>query len=96
MAGMLNIVYINVSFLLSSAGRLNPRELIRMLSFWAGRSVNLVGANSESGFKQCLPLAYNRDNRKRTIFAHVFARVKDFQVKGQDNFNFKGSFPGTL
>jgi len=36
---------------------------------------HLVGANSESGFKQCLPLAYDQDNRKRTIFAHVFARV---------------------
>jgi hypothetical protein len=36
---------------------------------------SLVSANSESGFKQCLPLAYDHDNRKRTIFAHVFARV---------------------
>ncbi|KAF9266130.1 hypothetical protein L218DRAFT_1016740 [Marasmius fiardii PR-910] len=36
---------------------------------------HLVSANTESGFKQCLPLAYNEDNRKRTIFAHVFARV---------------------
>ena len=36
---------------------------------------HLVSANSESGFKQCLPLAYDLDNRKRTIFAHVFARV---------------------
>ncbi|KAF9527976.1 hypothetical protein CPB83DRAFT_363170 [Crepidotus variabilis] len=36
---------------------------------------HLVTANSESGFKQCLPLAYDPDNRKRTIFAHVFARV---------------------
>jgi len=36
---------------------------------------HLVIANSESGFKQCLPLAYDQDNRKRTIFAHVFARV---------------------
>lgn len=36
---------------------------------------HLVSANSESGFKQCLPLAYNQDIRKRTIFAHVFARV---------------------
>lgn len=35
----------------------------------------LVSANSESGFKQCLPLAYDQDHRKRTIFAHVFARV---------------------
>lgn len=36
---------------------------------------HLVSANTESGFKQCLPLAYDQDNRKRTIFAHVFARV---------------------
>ncbi|PPQ78909.1 hypothetical protein CVT25_002369 [Psilocybe cyanescens] len=36
---------------------------------------HLVSANSESGFKQCLPLAYDQDNRKRSIFAHVFARV---------------------
>lgn len=36
---------------------------------------HLVSANTESGFKQCLALAYNEDNRKRTIFAHVFARV---------------------
>ncbi|KAF5369620.1 hypothetical protein D9757_010458 [Collybiopsis confluens] len=36
---------------------------------------HLVSANTESGFKQCLPLAYDEDNRKRTIFAHVFARV---------------------
>jgi hypothetical protein len=36
---------------------------------------NLVTANSEIGFKQCLPLAYDSDARKRTIFAYVFARV---------------------
>ncbi|GAW06426.1 ras gtpase activator [Lentinula edodes] len=36
---------------------------------------HLVSANTESGFKQCLPLAYDEDNRKRTIFAHVFARI---------------------
>jgi hypothetical protein len=36
---------------------------------------HLVTANSESGFKQCLPLAYDHDTRKRMIFAHVFARV---------------------
>lgn len=36
---------------------------------------NLVSANSEIGFKQCLPLAYDQDKRKRAIFAHVFARV---------------------
>jgi hypothetical protein len=36
---------------------------------------HLVSANTESGFKHCLPLAYDEDPRKRTIFAHVFARV---------------------
>ncbi|KAK0461601.1 uncharacterized protein EV420DRAFT_1526161 [Desarmillaria tabescens] len=36
---------------------------------------HLVRANTEAGFKQCLPLAYCEDNRKRAIFAHVFARV---------------------
>ncbi|KAJ3719315.1 hypothetical protein C8R42DRAFT_777357 [Lentinula raphanica] len=36
---------------------------------------HLVSSNTESGFKQCLPLAYDEDNRKRTIFAHVFARI---------------------
>ncbi|KAJ7458402.1 hypothetical protein B0H11DRAFT_187286 [Mycena galericulata] len=36
---------------------------------------HLVGSNSEHGFKQCLPLAYDPDNRKRGIFANVFARV---------------------
>ncbi|KAJ7620066.1 hypothetical protein FB45DRAFT_146957 [Roridomyces roridus] len=36
---------------------------------------HLVGANSEHGFKQCLPLAYDADTRKRVIFANVFARV---------------------
>jgi len=36
---------------------------------------HLVSANTESGFKQCLPLAYDEENRKRAIFAHVFARV---------------------
>jgi neurofibromin 1 len=36
---------------------------------------HLVAANSEHGFKQCLPLAYDLDPRKRAIFANVFARV---------------------
>jgi hypothetical protein len=36
---------------------------------------HLVIANTESGFKQCLPLAYDQDSRKRAIFANVFARV---------------------
>ncbi|KAJ6515229.1 hypothetical protein C8R45DRAFT_1049017 [Mycena sanguinolenta] len=36
---------------------------------------HLVAANSEHGFKQCLPLAYDSDPKKRAIFANVFARV---------------------
>ncbi|KAF8809201.1 hypothetical protein BYT27DRAFT_7222493 [Phlegmacium glaucopus] len=36
---------------------------------------HLVTANSESGFKQCLPLAYDEDTRERLIFARVFTRV---------------------
>ncbi|KAF7352222.1 hypothetical protein MVEN_01185600 [Mycena venus] len=36
---------------------------------------HLVAANSEHGFKQCLPLAYDPDPKKRAIFAIVFARV---------------------
>ncbi|KAE9382876.1 hypothetical protein BT96DRAFT_1044652, partial [Gymnopus androsaceus JB14] len=36
---------------------------------------HLVSTNMESGFKQCLPLAYNEDNCKRSIFSHVFARI---------------------
>ncbi|KAF7293793.1 Ras-GAP domain-containing protein [Mycena chlorophos] len=36
---------------------------------------NMVSANSEHGFKQCLPLAYGADLKKRAIFASVFARV---------------------
>ncbi|KAJ7167823.1 hypothetical protein C8R46DRAFT_1350755 [Mycena filopes] len=36
---------------------------------------HLVGSNSEHGFKQCLPLAYDPDSKKRAIFARVFAKV---------------------
>ncbi|KAF7302288.1 Ras-GAP domain-containing protein [Mycena indigotica] len=36
---------------------------------------HMVSANSEHGFKQCLPLAYGSDLKKRAIFASVFARV---------------------
>jgi neurofibromin 1 len=36
---------------------------------------HLVHANTEAGFKHCLPLAYDEDIRKRTIFARIFARV---------------------
>ncbi len=46
-----------------------------------GGLTHLVSANTESGFKQCLPLAYDSDLRKRAIFAHVFARVLAQGVK---------------
>jgi hypothetical protein len=36
---------------------------------------HLVSANTECGFKHCLPLAYDEEIRKQTIFAHVFSRV---------------------
>ncbi|KAF8638594.1 hypothetical protein AX17_002135 [Amanita inopinata Kibby_2008] len=36
---------------------------------------HLVSANAESGFRQCLSLAYDKDKKKRAIFSHVFARV---------------------
>lgn len=36
---------------------------------------HLVNANTEAGFKHCLPLAYDTNVRKQTIFARVFARV---------------------
>jgi hypothetical protein len=36
---------------------------------------HLVNSNTEAGFKHCLPLAYESDIRKRTIFARVFSRV---------------------
>lgn len=36
---------------------------------------HLVHANTEAGFKYCLPLAYDESIAKRTIFARVFARV---------------------
>jgi hypothetical protein len=36
---------------------------------------HLVSANTECGFKHCLPLAYDDEVRKQTIFAHVFSRV---------------------
>ncbi|KAL0949203.1 hypothetical protein HGRIS_009281 [Hohenbuehelia grisea] len=42
---------------------------------------HLVSSNTESGFKQCLPLAFDSDLRKRTIFARVFARVLENKVR---------------
>lgn len=35
----------------------------------------LISANTESGVKHSLALAYDGDTSKRIIFAHVFARV---------------------
>ncbi|KIK64870.1 hypothetical protein GYMLUDRAFT_83217 [Collybiopsis luxurians FD-317 M1] len=60
--------------------RASPREIeIRKLVI-TGLS-NLVSANPESGFKHCLPLAYNGDNSKRTIFALAFARALSHGIK---------------
>ena len=42
---------------------------------------HLVKANTEMGFKNCLPLAYDQDIRRRTIFSRVFARVLDQGTK---------------
>jgi hypothetical protein len=36
---------------------------------------HLVSANTEIGFKHCLPLAYDLSPQRRIIFARVFARV---------------------
>ncbi|KAF8635007.1 hypothetical protein AX15_000591 [Amanita polypyramis BW_CC] len=36
---------------------------------------HLVSANPDSGLRQCLSLAYDKDKKKRAIFAHVFTRV---------------------
>ncbi|KAH8096624.1 hypothetical protein BXZ70DRAFT_945419 [Cristinia sonorae] len=36
---------------------------------------SLVSANTEFGVKHCLPMAYDEDPLKQTIFTHVFARV---------------------
>ncbi|KIL70462.1 hypothetical protein M378DRAFT_1044573 [Amanita muscaria Koide BX008] len=36
---------------------------------------HLVSANAESGLRQCLSLAYDKDKKRRALFAHVFARV---------------------
>ncbi|KZT29450.1 hypothetical protein NEOLEDRAFT_1128208 [Neolentinus lepideus HHB14362 ss-1] len=36
---------------------------------------NLISSNTESSLKHCIPLAYHKDFRKRSIFARVFARV---------------------
>lgn len=67
-------VQMNSFFLLLKRMRASQRETELRELVITGLS-HLVSANTESGFKQCLPLAYDEDNRKRTIFAHVFARV---------------------
>lgn len=36
---------------------------------------HLIKAHPASGFKHCFPLAYDKDIRKRTIFARVFACI---------------------
>lgn len=36
---------------------------------------SLISANTDFGVKHCLPLAYDVDPVKQTIFTHVFARV---------------------
>ncbi|KAK2465915.1 hypothetical protein APHAL10511_001556 [Amanita phalloides] len=36
---------------------------------------HLVSANPDHGLRQCLSLAFDKDKRKRIIFAHVFTRV---------------------
>ena len=48
---------------------------------------HLVSANTECGFKQCIPLAYDQDSRKRTIFAHVFSRVLSQGTKFEPQSN---------
>lgn len=62
-----------ISYLLQKARLLKHEAELRELVI-AGLS-HLVVANSECGFKECLPLAYGKDASKRSIFAHVFARV---------------------
>ncbi|KIY51663.1 hypothetical protein FISHEDRAFT_36865 [Fistulina hepatica ATCC 64428] len=54
--------------------RISQREAELRELVMAGLA-HLVSSNTENGFKQCLSLAYSEDVRKRTIFAHVFARV---------------------
>lgn len=36
---------------------------------------HLVSANPDNGLRQCLSLAFDKDKKKRAIFAHVFTRV---------------------
>ncbi|KAJ7265356.1 hypothetical protein B0H12DRAFT_1201035 [Mycena haematopus] len=59
---------------LSKRNRIAQREAELRELVITGLS-HLVAANSEHGFKQCLPLAYDADPKKRAIFANVFARV---------------------
>lgn len=42
---------------------------------------SLVSANTEFGVKHCLPMAYDSDSLKQTIFTHVFARVLGKGIK---------------
>ncbi|KAF7432844.1 Ras GTPase activating protein ira2 [Pleurotus ostreatus] len=65
---------------LQQMNRANQRDA-ELRHLVIGGLTHLVSANTESGFKQCLPLAYDADLRKRAIFAHVFARVLAQGVK---------------
>ncbi|PFH50162.1 hypothetical protein AMATHDRAFT_80979 [Amanita thiersii Skay4041] len=58
----------------SSTPHISPKEANLRELVITGLT-HLVSANAESGFRQCLSLAYDRDKKKRAIFAHVFARV---------------------
>ncbi|KAK7053933.1 hypothetical protein R3P38DRAFT_3343387 [Favolaschia claudopus] len=65
---------ISEAYSLSKRNQLAKREAELRELVITGLS-HLVAANSEHGFKQCLPLAYDPDPKRRAIFAHVFARV---------------------
>lgn len=58
---------------------------------------HLVSSNTDLGFKQCLPMAYDPDSRKRVIFAHVFARViGEGGAKFEDGLQGGGNTGGGL
>ena len=42
---------------------------------------HLVSANPDNGLRQCLSLAFDKDKKKRAIFAHVFTRVIQKGIK---------------
>ncbi|KAM6496242.1 hypothetical protein JOM56_008948 [Amanita muscaria] len=56
----------------------NPRSIqkeVQMRELVVTGLTHLVSANAESGLRQCLSLAYDKDKKRRALFAHVFARV---------------------